>query len=254
MEHTRGIDKFARLDDSVFLITGGEGGLGQAFVKTLLSAGATVVTGDLIAPNSPSPDDVAQARYLNLPLDVTDESSVEEALTEIHRRYGRLDGLVNNAGIMFEVETADNAAWPAWERTIEVNLSGTYRVTRAAQPFLATADAPAVVSITSQMAFAPGSQLAAYAASKAGIVGMTRALARELGPGIRCNAIAPGPIITPMTAGFDDEQRALKTRHLIQGRFGEAEEVAPAVRFLLSRESSFITGQTLNINGGGYLS
>jgi 3-oxoacyl-[acyl-carrier protein] reductase len=253
-----GPDRFARLDGRIVVITGAAGGIGSAAAELLARAGAAVVLA-----HSPSPDDERVAKDLAgrlgterahpVSVDVTDESSVEQLFTEAVARFGAVDSLVTAAGVMEQVPFAELD--PAtWHRTIGVNLTGTYHCVRAALPHLRAATDAAIVTVASQLGYTGGRDAVAYSASKAGTLGLTRALAHELGPDIRVNAVAPGPIDTPMTQPHaTPEWVRRKTSKMIFDRFGTAGEVASVIRFLLSDAASFLTGQTISPNGGGVM-
>jgi 3-oxoacyl-[acyl-carrier protein] reductase len=167
---------------------------------------------------------------------------------------GRLDIVVNNAGIMTETPLLDLSV-EEWRRTLDVNLTGCFLVTRAAVPHLTAAGGGAVVNIASQLAYRGGVGLAHYSAAKAGIIGFTRAAARELAPrGIRVNAVAPGPIETAMTAPYaTPEWLQAKLAGGLIGRLGKPDEVAATVAFLVSDSALLYLGQTLSPNGGGVM-
>ncbi|MFM9429149.1 3-oxoacyl-ACP reductase FabG [Arthrobacter sp. MP_2.3] len=249
----------------VAAVTGGAQGIGAATALKLATGGATVVVLDL---NGDGAKDTAQ-RISNHPqvlasggkavaaaCDVTDEAAVNLVFDDIYREFGRLDILVNNAGI-----TRDNLFFkmdrPDWDSVLTTNLTSAYLCSRAAQRYMVPAKYGKIVSLSSRSALGNRGQ-ANYAAAKAGIQGLTATLAIELGPfNITVNAVAPGYIATSMTAATAERvgsspaehQEAVAARTPL-GRVGQPEEVAAAVTFFASDDSSYISGQTLYINGG----
>ncbi len=238
----------ASLDNKLALVTGGDGGIGKAIVQRLASAGATVIVGDLAPPPADDP-----CRYQ---LDVTCESSVTALMESIKARYGRLDILVNNAGIVFQ-KTLSEQAVSDWDQMMAVNLKGPFLMSKHALGLMVASGGGSIVNIGSIEGESPNPQHTAYAASKAGVHGLTRALAIDLGPKkIRCNAIAPGWIDTELNAAYmaahpDRELivSELTTLHPV-GRIGTPMDIADAVLWLASDASQFVTGQTLRIDGG----
>jgi NAD(P)-dependent dehydrogenase (short-subunit alcohol dehydrogenase family) len=184
-------------------------------------------------------------RGLAVAADVTDEASVARAVAEGAAAMGGIDGVVNAAGIVLrgsvlEVGLAD------WRRVIDVNLTGTYIVVRCSLPWLSKATGATIVNIASGQGLLPNApQMTAYAASKGGVVNLTRALAAELAPAIRVNSVCPGMVDTPMTA---DGPRDV-ARYAMQ-RIADPIEIAQAILFLTGAESSFVTGAALAIDGG----
>lgn len=233
------------MTDKVAVLTGADGGLGRAVAQRLAKDGFTLVLG--YHPGSAAPT-VSDA--LTVSADVTSESDVTQLISTAVAEYGRIDALVTLAGVMEQcfLPELDLATW---NHTLAVNLTGTFLCVKAAAEELAKTEG-AVVTIGSQIGYVGGLNCAAYTASKAGVGGLTRALARELGPAVRVNCVAPGPIETPMTAVHaTPEWVEQKTRSLVMGRFGTPDEVATAVSWLVGTEASFVTGQTINVNGGG---
>ncbi len=186
--------------------------------------------------------------------DVSDGTAAEALVEQVIERFGRIDGLVNNAG-QTQVGPFLEIHRDAWDQIIATDLSAAFHTSRAALPTMLEQGSGAIVNVASRLAQMGIAETAAYSAAKSGLVGLTRALAREFGPrGIRVNAIAPGFTVTEMTADMaDTEEGKRRLRDMPLGRFARADEVADAVIFLLSDASSLFLGQTLNPNGGGYM-
>jgi 3-oxoacyl-[acyl-carrier protein] reductase len=186
--------------------------------------------------------------------DLTDGGQAEALVERVIGRFGRVDGLVNNAGRtqvgpFLEIEPAD------WDAVIRTDLTAAFHTSRAVLPSMVERGSGGIVNIASRLGQVGVAETAAYSAAKAGLIGLTRALAREFGPlGIRVNAVAPGMTITEMTTDLaDSEEGRRRLRDMPLGRFGRADEVADAVIFLLSDASSLFLGQTLNPNAGGHM-
>jgi 3-oxoacyl-[acyl-carrier protein] reductase len=186
--------------------------------------------------------------------DIADGPQAEALVHAVIERFGRVDGLVNNAGRtlvgpFLEIEPAQ------WDEVIATDLSATFHTCRAALPSMVERGNGSIVNIASRLGQMGIAETAAYSAAKAGLIGLTRALAREFGPrGVRVNAVAPGVTVTEMTTDLiDSEEGRRRLRDMPLGRYGRAEEVADSVIFLLSDASSLYLGQTLNPNAGGYM-
>jgi NAD(P)-dependent dehydrogenase (short-subunit alcohol dehydrogenase family) len=237
------------LDDLVALVTGASSGIGQATVSAFARRGARVAAVDL---DSSDGGDEALA----LVADVTDDRAVRRAVSATVDRLGRLDVIVNDAGIgaVGAVEDNDDAEW---HRVFDVNVVGMVRVIRAALPHLRRSPAAAIVNVSSIAATAGLPQRVCYSASKGAVLALTLALAADLlGDGIRVNCVCPGTVDTPwverlLRAAPDpaDEHAALAARQPM-GRLGTAEEVAEGIAWLASPASSFVTGTALAIDGG----
>lgn len=243
--------------DRVVVITGAEGGIGSALVRQLAGDGVSLVLGHFpsaVVEGGPGPwGPDLPCPCIPVAVDVSRQDSVAHLMDTALRRFGRIDAVVTLAGII-ESDPPGEEALRTWDRIIGTNLTGTFLCCQAAREALGESGG-AIVTVSSQVAFTGGSRNVAYAASKAGIVGLTRALARELGPRVRVNCVAPGPIRTPMTAPqATDAWLEDKARHAILGRIGEPEEVASAIRWLLGDGAAYVTGQTIHVNGGGVLS
>jgi NAD(P)-dependent dehydrogenase (short-subunit alcohol dehydrogenase family) len=235
-----------RLTGRKILITGGASGIGRATCALFVQEGASVVVLDR------NTADVADVRAIAA--DVSDAGSVARAMQEAAQMMGGLDGLVNAAGVFINKDLMETDA-QTWNTTIAVNLTGTFLCVQAAVPLLRQAAKATIVNLASGVGLLPtGGGSTAYVASKGGVIAMTRALAAELAPGIRVNAVCPGAVETPMTDGTLRDAAgaiipAIVNRYAL-GRPASPEEIAAAILFLISRESSFVTGVNLAVDGG----
>jgi 3-oxoacyl-[acyl-carrier protein] reductase len=243
------------LEGRVVMVTGASGGIGDTIVRMLDDAGARLVC--VAGRNRERAEEIAASlthEALATACDVRAEAEVQRVVDETLERFGRLDVVVNNAGIYIEATTGETD-FELWQRNLDVNLTSTYLFCRLATPALRASGRGAIVNITSRLGYTGSVRAAAYAATKAGQSGLTRSLAKELAPDVRVNAVAPGPIATPMTDVYSGDPAWVrrKTKELVMGRLGTPWEVATAVVFLASDASSYFTGQTLHPNGGGYM-
>ena len=243
------------LNDSVVLVTGGSRGIGRAVALEVARAGADVVVhyhSAAEAAASVSREIRALGRESTLVVaDVADRDQVERMVSSAGEWKGRLDGLVTSAGI-YRGPLIEEVTIEEWEEVFQKNLGGTFWTVRAAVPWLRKAPAPSVVTVSSIYGSHPGIGGAPYQMSKAAVEQMTRALALELSPGIRVNSVAPGFIRTDMNRAAHEDPDFHRTvaRATPLGRWGEPEDVAPAVRYLLSRDADWVTGLVLGIDGG----
>ena len=233
------------------LVTGASGGIGAAVARALHGAGATVgISGTRVGPLEALAEELG-GRVHVLPCDLADREAVEALPKQAAEAMGSVDILVNNAGItrdglMMRMSDED------WDAVIEVNLGATFRLCRAVLRGMAKARWGRIVNITSVVAGAGNPGQANYSAAKAGITGMSKSLAQEIGSrGITVNCIAPGLIETAMTEKLTEEQRQKILAGVPAGRMGRPEEVAAGVLYLASDEAAYVTGAVLNINGGG---
>ncbi|MEA5118325.1 MAG: SDR family oxidoreductase [Propionicimonas sp.] len=239
----------SQLEGLTVVVAGGNGGLGRVLALGLSERGAQVVVADMVE-RSDSP-------FPQVPLNVTDRESVAACIAQIAERYGRIDGLLNAVGITYSMPFLD-AVGNTWERVIAVNLVGAFNLCQAvAQSMRANAIINkcrgSIVNIASLCSQTGCQDVSAYNASKAGILGLTRSMAVDLAPyGIRSNAILPGVFITDLNADrmIGTARGDAVLARTPAGRFGEAEEIIPAVAMLLSREASFINGAEIPIDGG----
>jgi len=239
------------------IVTGGTRGIGRAIALMLAAEGTDVAFTYL--KSAKEADELAKEieglgrKVLALQIDVRDFQRSKELIEKVKLSFGRLDILVNNAGI-----TKDKAlmlmAKEDWQDVIDTNLSGTFNVTRNAIVTFLKQKSGNIVNITSVSGIAGMSRQVNYASSKAGIIGFTKSLAKEVaGLGVRVNAVAPGFVDTDMVSGLKEEYRNQLTATIPLSRFGKVSDVAGAVKFLLSEAASYITGQTIVVDGGLFI-
>ena len=245
------------LNGKIVLVTGATRGIGKAIALTLGSSKATVIG---TATSEVGADQISQMLVENkiygkgIVLDVTDNDQISNLGESIKKDFGSIDILVNNAGI-----TRDNILLrmkeDEWEDIINTNLSSVYKMSKSVLRGMIKKRSGRIISITSVVGAMGNTGQSNYAAAKAGIIGFTKSLSREVGiRGITVNAIAPGFIETDMTNSLPEVQKQALALQIPMGRLGTADEIAQAVLFLAADSGSYITGQTLHINGGMYSS
>ena len=237
------------LKDKVVLITGASGGIGKAIAKKFAEAQAKVALND-IAPAEEALKSFSQeigGKYFLA--DVSKFEEVEKMVENIQKEFGRLDVLVNNAGITQD-RTLAKMTKEEWQKVIDIDLTGVFNCTKVALPLI-IANQGKIISISSLVGQRGNFGQTNYAAAKAGIIGFTKALSKEVGRfGVTVNAIAPGLIETRLTENLPPELKETIKKFTPLGRFGKPEEVASLIFFLASEEASFITGAVINIDGG----
>lgn len=242
------------LSNRVALVTGGSRGIGAAVALHLASCGAAVAVN--YAGSQSAADAVVESireaggRAVALQADVSDPAACGALVQSVVSELGGLDILVNNAGITRDglvVRMSDDD----WAAVIDTNLTGVFSLTRAAGKIMMKQRSGAIVNVTSVVGLVGNAGQANYAAAKAGVIGLTKSVARELASrGVRANAVAPGFIETDMTAALSEAVRESTRAQIAMGRFGSPQDVAATVAFLASDEAAYITGQVLAVDGG----
>lgn len=243
-----------KLNGRIAVVTGAASGIGKGIALAFAREGASVVVADRV-DESAVVDVLAGIRAhggeaLFIRTDVSEEASVNEMAAKAIAHFSRVDILVNNAGIFTE-SLVESMAVDDWDRVVNTNLRGTFLCTRALINQMLERGDGRIINIASQLGQIGGGAVAHYAASKAGIIGLTKSLAREVSTrGVLVNAIAPGPIETPLLESETEEWRNGKLAELPIGRFGTVDEVTPTAVLLASADGSYYVGQTLGPNGG----
>jgi NAD(P)-dependent dehydrogenase (short-subunit alcohol dehydrogenase family) len=243
------------LRDKVAVVTGAASGLGAAISAGLAEAGATVIVTDVdgdAATASAAAIPTEMGRVRGMRLDVTDQDQVNGAMDAIVADHGHLDILVNSAGVRF-ISPFQEVDRRSWDLTLAVNLTGTFLCAQAAVRHMLAAGRGKIVNIASVTGMLALTARAPYAASKAGVIGLTKAMAYELSSqGIFVNAVAPGPIETPMNAPYfnDPDMMAILRKEIPRGTWGQPQDVVDAVLFLVSDRSDYMCGATMVVDGG----
>lgn len=241
------------LEGKIALVTGASRGIGRSIAETLVARGATVI-GTATSENGAA----AISEYLGengkgMALNVTDPASIESVLKAITEEFGPLDILVNNAGI-----TRDNLLMrmkdDEWTDIMDTNLTSIFRLSKAVLRGMMKKKCGRIINVGSVVGTMGNPGQTNYAAAKAGVIGFTKSMAREVASrGVTVNTVAPGFIETDMTKALNEEQRAATLSSVPAGRLGDPREIAAAVAFLASPDAAYITGETLHVNGGMYM-
>lgn len=246
------------LADRVVLVTGSGRGIGAEIAAKAAAEGAIVAV-HYGTSRDGAERTLARVREAGadgdcFAADITDGQQAERMVAAVIERFGRVDGLVNNAG-KTQIGPFLSIEPEEWDEVLRTDLTAAFHTIRAVLPSMVERGSGSIVNISSRLGQMGVTETAAYSAAKAGLIGLTRSLAREFGTtGVRINAVAPGVTLTEMTTDLiDSEAGKARLRDMALGRFGRADEVAEAVIFLLSDKASLFTGQTLNPNSGGYM-
>lgn len=247
------MNNFISLEGKVALVTGASRGIGRAIAEQLAALGAKVVGTATSEKGAVAISEYLGEQGTGLVLNVTDATSVEQCLEQIKNQFGEIDILVNNAGI-----TRDNLLMrmkdEEWFDIMQTNLTSVYRLSKAVLRSMMKKRFGRIITIGSVVGSMGNAGQTNYAAAKAGVLGFTKSLAKEVASrGITVNAIAPGFIDTDMTKELSDEQKSAIFSQVPANRLGQPEEIAATVAFLASTQAAYITGETVHVNGGMYM-
>ncbi|HUQ93768.1 MAG TPA: 3-oxoacyl-ACP reductase FabG [Bryobacteraceae bacterium] len=239
------------LNRQVAVVTGAATGIGEAIARRLAKAGATVAIADLDSQGAKAVAADLGAPHFPIAIDVTDSASVNAAAQEIVNRAGRLDIWVNNAGIGGKAAPIDQQTDDDWSRILAINLTGVFYCCRAAIPHMRQRGYGRIVNIASIAGKEGNPNMTGYSATKAGVIGLTKSVAKEVAKeGICVNAVSPAVIRTKILEQLTEEQVSYMTARIPMGRTGTVEEIAAVVHFLSSPDCSFVTGQCYDASGG----
>ncbi|MCR9109095.1 L-iditol 2-dehydrogenase [Marivita sp. XM-24bin2] len=254
-----------RLDGKIAIVTGGARGIGRAICEALAREGAKVAVADLLEDDARETAGAFGDAGMAVKMDVTDLGSINQAVKEVADAWGGIDILVNNAGI-FNMASLDKITMSDYRRQYDVNVGGTIFVSQVVAPFLKKRGGGSIINFASQAGRRGEANVTIYCSTKAAVISITQSLALELAPdNIRVNGIAPGVIDTPMWdhvdaqfAEYENKPKGQKKREVGEavplGRMGDPIDVADPVVFLASDEARYVTAQTLNVDGGNWMS
>jgi 3-oxoacyl-[acyl-carrier protein] reductase len=249
-------ESILEVNGKIALVTGGAQGIGKAIALLLAEKGSDVIVSDVNlekAEETAREIEALRRRSMAIRANVAVFDEVEKMVQALIERFGRIDILVNNAGIARD-KLLLRMTEEDWDAVLDINLKGTFNCTKTVIRHMSKQRSGRIVSIASVVGEMGNAGQANYSASKAGVIGFTKTIAREFASrGITVNAIAPGYIVTPMTDALPEKAKEELKRMIPMERLGQPEDVAQAVLFLVSEASSYITGQVLNVNGGIYM-
>lgn len=239
-----------RFNNKIVTITGAGGGIGSAFARRFMSEGATVVVLDATEAAVRAGLACVEGNATGMVLDVASEESVQRCFEAIREKHDRLDVLVCGAGVKVMGKVVEQGL-ADWKRCLDVNLTGLFLCNREAAKLMLAQGGGAIVNIASVNGVRASEGMAAYNASKAGVISLTQTLACELAPhNVRVNAILPAQVDTPMVAEQTGEERRRREERIPMGRYGQPREIAAAAAYLASDDASFVTGHSLALDGG----